>query len=94
MLYFDWDEEKNQKLKEEREISFQEIVDAINSGGFLEIIDNPNQEKYPNQKIMNIKIDNYVYMVPFVINGEKFFLKTIFPSRKATKKYLMKGDKL
>ena len=93
MNYFDWDEEKNQKLKEEREISFQEVVDAINSGGFLEPIDNPNQKKYPNQKIMNVKIGDYVYMVPFVVSDEKFFLKSIFSSRKATKKYLMKGGK-
>lgn len=91
MSYFDWDEEKNQKLIIEREISFEEVVDAINNDGLIETIDNPNRAKYPNQKIAVVKIGNYAYLVPFVIDGEKIFLKTIFPSRKATKKYLIKG---
>lgn len=91
MAYFDWSEEKNEKLKEEREISFEEIIDAINEGGLIETIDNPNQKKRPNQKAAIVKVRNYAYIVPFVIDGEKIFLKTVFPSRKATKKYLLKG---
>lgn len=88
MLYFDWSEEKNQKLKEEREISFEEIVEAIEMGDLLDIVETPNQEKHRGQKMFVIKISDYVYLVPFVEDEQKVFLKTIFPSRKATKKYL------
>lgn len=91
MKYFDWDEDKNQKLKKERDISFEEVVDAINSSGLLETVDHSNQKKYPGQQIAIVKIGSYVYLVPFAMEGEKMFLKTIIPSRKATKKYLMKG---
>lgn len=88
-MYFDWDEEKNQKLKEERDISFQEIVDAMENGYLLDVIPHPNQKKYPGQKIFIVNINNYIYSVPFAETNEKVFLKTIFPSRKATKKYLI-----
>ena len=88
MPYFDWDEEKNKKLISEREISFEEVVDMIESGGLLDVIDNPNQKKYKGQKMYIVEINNYIYIIPFVENETKVFLKTIFPSRKATKKYL------
>lgn len=89
-MYFDWNERKNEKLREERDVSFEEVVDAINDGGLLETLDHPNQGKHPNQKIYVVKIGTYVYHVPFVFDQEKIFLKTIYPSRKATKKYLIK----
>ncbi len=93
MLYFDWNEEKNEKLKEERDISFEEIVEAIEGTGLLDVIDNPNQEKHKGQKMYILEINNYIYIVPFVENETKVFLKTIFPSRKATKKYIKeRGD--
>lgn len=88
MKYFDWDEEKNQKLKEERGISFEEIQVAVASGKLLDDYFHPNQERYPDQRIMVIEINDYIYLVPFIEDGEKYFLKTIFPSRKATAKYL------
>ncbi len=88
-MYFDWNEEKNEKLKAERDISFEEVVDALNEGGFLEILDHPNQKKHSNQKILIVKIESYAYQVPFVFDKEKIFFKTIYPSRKATKKYLV-----
>lgn len=93
MKPFDWNEEKNQKLKEERDISFEEIVNAIENNNLLDEIDNPNKEKYSSQKMYIVEIDNYAYLVPYVEDEEKIFLKTIFPSRKATKKYLIERRK-
>lgn len=91
MKYFDWSEEKNEILKIQREISFSEVVVAIEAGGLLDMIQIPNQKKHPGQKMFIVSINNYVYVVPFVEDNEKYFLKTVFPSRKMTKKYLIKG---
>lgn len=88
-----YDEVKNNWLKEKRGISFEEIIKAITKGEIVTIINNPNRKKYPTQKIYLIKLKNYIYSVPFVEEKEYFFLKTIIPSRKQTKKYL-KGYKL
>lgn len=94
MKYFDWDEKKNVRLKNERKIDFEEVRQIIEEGELLDTVDHPNQVRYPNQKMFVVAINNYVYLVPFVEDDEKFFLKTIFPSRKATKKYFRKrGDK-
>lgn len=90
MKHFDWDIEKNLKLKIERGVSFDEAVSILESEGPLDVIDHPNKDKYPNQKMYVIEIEEYVYLVPFVEDEEKKFLKTIFPSRKMTKKYLKK----
>lgn len=87
MKYFDWDEEKNQKLKKERDLGFEDIVIAIIEGGLLVTLTHP---KRANQRIYIVNIDNYAYVVPFVENKEKYFLKTIYPSRTMTKKYLIK----
>lgn len=78
-------------LKMERDVSFEEAYIAIESGGLLDILAHPNVKKYPGQKMFVVNINNYVYLVPFVEDEEKVFLKTIIPSRKATKKYLVKG---
>ena len=91
--YFDWDEEKNQELKSEREVGFEEVLDAIDNNRVLDRIDHPNKKRYPNQRIMIVRIDDYVYLVPFVEDKEKIFLKTVIPSRKMTKKYLIKKEK-
>lgn len=88
MKYFSWNNEKNQLLKKERNISFEEVVLHIEKKRILDIVEHPNQEKYKGQKIFVISIHNYAYLVPFVESGEEIFLKTIIPSRKATKKYL------
>lgn len=88
MKYFDWDWEKNQKIKKERGIGFEEVQLAVEEGRLVDTFDHPNQKRYPNQKIMVVEINDYAYLVPYVRDEEKVFLKTIFPSRKATKKYL------
>lgn len=88
MKYLDWNEEKNERLKKERGISFEDIKIAIEGGNLLDTYDHPNQKRYPGQKIMVIEIENYAYLVPYVRDEEKVFLKTIVPSRMATKKYL------
>jgi len=88
MKYFSWNNEKNQLLKTERNISFEEVVFQIEKKRILDIVEHPNQEKYKGQKIFIINIHNYVYLVPFMESEEEIFLKTIIPSRKATKKYL------
>ena len=83
-----WNYEKNDLLKAQRSISFEDVVFHILSGDILETIDHPNQERYSGQQIHVISIENYVYLVPFVESEEEVFLKTIIPSRKATKQYL------
>ena len=88
MKYFSWNNEKNQLLKTERNISFEEVVFQIEKKRILDIVEHPNQEKYKGQKIFIISIHNYVYLVPFMESEEEIFLKTIIPSRKATRKYL------
>jgi uncharacterized DUF497 family protein len=81
--------EKNQWLIKERGISFEEIISAIQeTGQLLEVIENKNQEKYANQKMYVVELNEYFYLVPFVKQENTIFLKTIFPSRKAKKKYL------
>jgi len=80
--------EKNQILLQERGISFEEIILAIHDAErLLEIIHHPNQKKYPNQKMYVVEVNEYVYLVPFVEEENTIFLKTIFPSREAKKKY-------
>lgn len=88
MKYYDWNIDKNNELKEKRNISFEIIVVQIENGKILDILNHPNKEKYGNQQIYIIDVDNYAYLVPFVQEDDKIFLKTIIPSRKATKKYL------
>ena len=58
----------------------------------MDIFDHPNQEQYPGQKISVVLVESYVYLVPFVENDEEIFLKTIIPSRKATKQYIGESD--
>ena len=88
MKPFRWSHEKNEILKRERSISFEEIVLAIESGGLLDELKNPNELKYPNQLIFVIALDGYAYLVPYVEESEYYFLKTVIPNRKATRDYL------
>ncbi len=90
MKYFEWNEQKNKKLIKEREVSFEMVVICIKNGDVLDKIKHPNQKKYPGQHIYIIKIDEYVYAVPFVEDDKKIFLKTIIPSRKLVKQCLNK----
>jgi len=87
MKRFDWDIEKNEKLIQERNISFEEVVSYIEQGKLLDIVDNPNP-RFRHQKMFVIDIEGYIYLVPFVETEKGYFLKTIFASRKATKGYL------
>lgn len=89
---FRFSPEKNLKLKEERGVSFEEIIAAIENDQLLDIIIHPNKEKYGHQKIYVVEINGYIYLTPFVENHSEIFLKTIIPSRKAQKKYLEKED--
>lgn len=88
MKVFRWNNEKNIKLKKERGISFEDILFYIREGHLLTTIKNPNPGKYGKQHIFIVNINNYAYAVPFVETENEIFLKTIFPSRKYTKKFL------
>ena len=88
MQIFKWNAEKNELLARERGITFEEIVKHIELGAKIIETDHPNKEKYPNQKILIVDVAGYAYLVPCVIEKNEYFLKTIIPSRKATKKYL------
>ena len=88
MQYFDWDPEKNIRLKHDRGVSFEEILIAIEDGDILDIVEHPNKNRYPNQKLFVVRLNEYAYLIPFAEDTEKIFLKTIIPSRKATKKYI------
>lgn len=89
---FDWSDEKDEELRRARGVGFEDVLFHLQAGDLLLTAFHPNQEKYPNQKIMYIRIDDYVYMVPFISEGRVKFLKTIIPSRKATKELLGKED--
>lgn len=92
MKAFRWSPEKNETVRAERGISFESIVVAIVAGGLLDILAHPNQAKYPRQRVLVVGCDSYVYLVPFVEEEDYFFLKTIVPSRKATRDYLNQGE--
>lgn len=92
MKPFRWGPEKNDALKADRGISFEHMVVAIESGGLLDILAHPNQAKYPRQRVLVVACDNYAYLVPFVEEDDYFFLKTVIPSRKATRDYLKQGE--
>lgn len=88
MKNFSWNTEKNRQLKLERNVSFEEVVFYIEQGQLLDIVEHPNQDKYPGQRIFVININQYAYLVPFTETDDEVFLKTIIPSRKATRDYL------
>ena len=92
MKPFRWSAEKNEMLKLTRGVSFERIVVAVESDGLLDIVEHPNVMKYPNQRVLVVSFDGYVYLVPFVEEADYFFLKTVIPSRKATRDYLQQGE--
>jgi len=87
-----WNSEKNARLRSERGISFEDVLFHIMNGDILDTVDHPNQECYPGQRIHVIAVEDYVYLVPFVESDEEVFLKTIIPSRKATRQYRAKRN--
>ena len=92
MKPFRWSHDKNEQLKAKRNISFEEIVLAVEADGLLDIVVHTNIEKYPNQRMLVVAVEEYAFLVPFVEEAEYFFLKTVIPSRKATRDYLKGGE--
>jgi uncharacterized DUF497 family protein len=87
--YFDWDDAKNAKLRAERGVGFEDVVfHIIQRGDLLDILEHSNPSRYASQRIFVVRREDYVYLVPFVEDEHTLFLKTIIPSRKATKEYL------
>jgi uncharacterized DUF497 family protein len=92
MTLFDWSDEKNERLRHERGITFEDIVYHLTHGGLLDAIEHPNQKEYRGQRIFIVNVEGYACIVPFVEDDDVIFMKTIVPSRKMTKRYLG-GDK-
>ena len=90
MRYYQWNTDKNEQLKAERGVSFEQVVMHIESGDLLDVYEHPNQARYPGQQLLVVRVGEYACVVPFVETTEGRFLKTIIPSRKATREYL--GD--
>jgi len=86
-MRLEWNNEKNERLKEERNICFEDVERVILDGKLLDVKPHFNTKKYPNQKIMVLKLQGYVHYVPFVMNDDVLFLKSIIPSRKLNKMY-------
>jgi uncharacterized DUF497 family protein len=87
LFEFKWNDEKNNLLKDKRSICFEDAVVAIENDQLLDIVKN-SSENHTNQYCLIVAVSSYAYVVPFVKDGECFFLKTIYPSRKMTKKYI------
>jgi uncharacterized DUF497 family protein len=90
--FFSWSSEKNERLKKERGVSFEEVVFHMARGDLLDVLEHPSQQRYPGQRIFVVNIDDYAYLVPFVEGEADVFLKTIIPSRKATNRYLKRRE--
>jgi len=90
-MKYEWSPEKNEWLKRERNLSFEQVIFHLSQGDVWKVADHPDQRKYPGQKIYFVVIEDYIYLVPHIIKKEYFFLKTIIPSRKATKAYQEEG---
>ena len=88
MHHFVWNSEKNAQLIRERGISFERVIYHIERNEILDVVKHPNPSKYPDQHMFILDIGNYAYLVPFIETKTEIFLKTIIPSRKATRKYL------
>ena len=90
MKNYAWDPEKNERLKRERGVSFEDVIFHISAGDEVDLFYHPNQARYPGQKISVVIVEDYAYLVPFIETDNEIFLKTIIPSRKALKQYI--GD--
>lgn len=92
MKPFRWNPEKSAVLKQERGVSFEQIVVAVESDGLIDIVSHPNPARFPSQRILVVNCDGYAYLVPYVEDADCYFLKTVIPSRKATRDYLKRGE--
>ncbi len=88
MKRVEFNKEKSIQLKKERGVSLEEVAKIIERNGFTGIVEHPNKKKYPKQKMFLVQIEEYIFIIPFVEDEKKIFLKTIYPSRKYTKKYI------
>lgn len=88
VMKYEWNPKKNEWLKKERNIAFEQIIFHLSQGNVWKCADHPDQENYPGQKIYFVIIREYVYLVPHIVEKDFIFLKTIIPSRKATKMFL------
>ncbi len=89
---FEWSTEKNLQLRQERGITFEEILFHSERGDLLDVLEHPQPERFGHQRIFVVRVVDYVYLVPFVESDREIFLKTIIPSRKATRDYLRKEE--
>ena len=87
MKRFNWNPDKNQQLIRDRGVSFEDVIYYLLQGDILDDMKHPNSEKYPNQRVFVLSIDDYIHLVPYVEDSEEIFLKTIIPSRKANREY-------
>ena len=92
MRSFRWSRSKNERLKRERDVSFEAVVVAIEAGHLLDVLEHRNPGKYPGQQVMVVNVDGYAYLVPFVESTDHLFLKTVIPSPKATRHYLRRSE--
>ncbi|HMR69916.1 MAG TPA: hypothetical protein PKA84_06750 [Rubrivivax sp.] len=92
MKPYRWPASKNDRLLNERGLTFEQVVVAIESGALLDVVGHPNPRRYPRQRVFVVAVEGYAYLVPFVEEDEYYFLKTIIPSRRATRLYLGKDD--
>ncbi|HLC14983.1 MAG TPA: toxin [Thermodesulfovibrionia bacterium] len=86
-MKYEWNPAKNEWLKEHRNVSFEQVIFHLSQGDVWKIAAHPNQDKYPGQKIYFVIVENYIYLIPHIIERDYIFLKTIIPSRKATRDY-------
>ncbi len=86
---FDWSDEKNEWLRRNRGLCFEDVLVCIQNEGILDVIRHPDRERYPKQSIIVLNVEGYVWLVPYVKSRGVRFLKTIIPSRKATREYLL-----
>jgi hypothetical protein len=91
-MKYEWNPGKNEWLKRNRKISFEQIIFHLGQGDVWGTSDHPNQDKYPGQKLYFVIVDGYIYIVPHVVENNNIFLKTIIPSRKATRDYLRERE--
>jgi hypothetical protein len=91
MKFFDWNLQKNERFKTEIGVSYEDVIFSIQHNGLLDILEHPKKNKFPNQRIFIVNVNDYAFLVPFVEDEDIIFLKTIIPSRKMTKKLL--GEK-
>jgi len=86
-MYFDWSNDKNEQIKKQRGVGFEEVVQAFEDDRVLDILEHHNQKNYQNQKLFIVELNGYIHYVPFVMDNDRYFLKNIIPSRKLHKKY-------